>query len=276
MKKILFALIFSFLIFLPVIADECDQFDETADCISFDETDEDMSGYTVGIGVYYNYCHVKCANPSTFEIINAEGINMGIYGKDKNNVYFGIKRLDGISSNNYTIKKVKNDEGGYYLAYDDDTVYLNYIRFDQIDPDTFEYLDRSSSERIIYFKDKNHVYELKENYGYNQNILYILKDAAPAHSISDGYEITDTAVYWYGKKIEEADPASFELFHFGYAKDKNNVFFEGKIEYGADAKSFTELEIILSIKVVNIIMVNFFKALMILSRNMSIITTLLK
>lgn len=52
----------------------------------------------------------------------------------------------------------------------------------------------------------------------------------------------DNAVYYFNesKKIEEADVNSFEVLGEteSYAKDKNNVYFWGKIIANADVKTF--------------------------------------
>jgi len=207
------------------------------DCLSPSYIDKEMKGYSIGIGVWYGYCEIKCADKTTFKPIRLKNEEFEFFGKDKNHVFFRLDALKGINPNNYKIKET--GEPNYYLIYDKDTVYLNTILFPQIDPATFEFMDTSYENWESWFKDKNHVYRLTNTGNSLENKLEILSDSDPAF-FTFGYNITPSTVYWYGKKIEGADVGSMELLHFGFAKDKNNVFFEGKIVYGADVRSFVE------------------------------------
>jgi hypothetical protein len=222
-------------------AAECRPFDESRDCISLEDTDEQMSGYSnIGTYVYYGYCRIECADAGTFKPVKLKNEDSAIFGKDKNHVFFRVSALEGVSPNSYKIKETGNSD--YYLIYDKNTVYLNTILFPQIDPNTFEFLDTSHEDNVSWFKDKNHVYRLIQADSALEDKLEILPNSDPS-LFTFGYNITPDAVYWYGKKIDGVDMGSFELLHDGYAKDKNNVYNEGKIMYGADAESFHEADI---------------------------------
>jgi hypothetical protein len=59
----------------------------------------------------------------------------------------------------------------------------------------------------------------------------------------ESYLADKNFVYFYGSKLENADVNTFELLDFGYAKDKNSVYFSGdstKME-GVEAESFQVL-----------------------------------
>lgn len=53
------------------------------------------------------------------------------------------------------------------------------------------------------------------------------------------------AVYYMGRKINQANPESFSILtdgHYGYAKDKNRVFLDTEVILHADPATFTVLE----------------------------------
>lgn len=58
---------------------------------------------------------------------------------------------------------------------------------------------------------------------------------------NSGYFSKGEAVYLDGRKIKEADAATFEVLTLDeyYAKDQTHVFFHGKVVAGADPKTFT-------------------------------------
>lgn len=64
----------------------------------------------------------------------------------------------------------------------------------------------------------------------NINNLTVLKDK---------FLLFDNKVVYDGVKIENADPASFEIIQFPYSKDKNNVFYHGDIIEKADPNTFS-------------------------------------
>lgn len=57
------------------------------------------------------------------------------------------------------------------------------------------------------------------------------------------YARDSEAVYFRGKRIEQADPKSFKMVFddSSYYRDDKNIFFDGKILEGSDASSFTRL-----------------------------------
>ena len=71
-------------------------------------------------------------------------------------------------------------------------------------------------------------------------MLFNLQKGIP----NSGYFSKGSAVYLDGRKIKEADAASFEVMTLDeyYAKDQNNVFFYGKVVAGADPKTFAAVK----------------------------------
>jgi len=239
--KILIRIFFTLIIFVSfhylIYGSEC-AIDYNNDCLTNDQTDEQMQGYTIGVGVWYGYCEIKCADKTTFKPIKLKNEEFEFFGKDKNHFFFRDTALEGINPNGYKIKETGKSD--YYLIYDKDTVYLNTILFSQIDPATFKFLDTSYETHESWFKDKNHVYRLIEADDSLNNKLEILSDSDPAF-FTFGFNITPNAVYWYGKKIEGVDVGSFKVkLEWGneIATDKNNVYEKGEVMYGMDVKSF--------------------------------------
>jgi len=206
-------------------------------CESPDFIDEDLSGYKAYQGkVYYFYCVLEGVDPATIKPLTMDGKKSVTYAQDKNNVYFQTIILSGLEPNQF---KIKNIEGGGIILYDNNSIYFDGTEITDTNPDiaTLEAVGDG------YYRDKNNLY-LQKLAGTTKNgddyFTFKKIDGANPDNFETGYKITPDAVYWYGKKIEGADVGSMELLHFGFAKDKNNVFFEGKIVYGADVRSFVE------------------------------------
>ncbi|MBD3329980.1 hypothetical protein GF354_00445 [Candidatus Peregrinibacteria bacterium] len=112
------------------------------------------------------------------------------YSKDKDRVYLGEKVVDGADPDTFDILYYNELEDRAF-ATDINNVYYGTILLEGIDVDTFEIINGS------YIKDFNGVYYL---------------------FISD-----DVIV----KKVDGADPETFELLHqkYRFGKDKNNVYY---------------------------------------------------
>ena len=214
----------------------------------YDAEPDDLSRLGYGVHsyedpprAYYNDCALTGADPNTFEEIQPND-----YAKDKNQVYYHQYPLLGLNPNKVQIKSYFSPDKTWlmYAAYDGNITCLRDACSSEINPNNlsltndefiwsgkkvFGYVRSEKSYRICVDQREEIKYELK-----------LIADNADPENFTTGYKITPDAVYWYGKKMEEADVGSFELLHFGFAKDKNNVFFEGNIVYGADPQSFVE------------------------------------
>ena len=97
------------------------------------------------------------------------------------------RRVDPIDVDKDEFQKLKYKD----FARDNENVYFKSRKIEGSDPDTFEVI--STADRRSYAKDKNNVY------------IYFKND-------------------WDVYKIINADPGTFEVLEFPYAKDKNDAY----------------------------------------------------
>jgi len=105
---------------------------------------------------------------------------------------------------------------------------------------------------FYFFKDKNALYMSSGSFGGNAVLARYAMESTDNLVLPKGmllyfkYVIDGDSVYYLSDeglavKIPEADLDTFEEVDgdYGYIRDKNNVFFRGKILEGADVKTFT-------------------------------------
>ena len=200
----------------------------------------------------------------TFEIFD-EWPN---YFHDKNNVYYEnklyqipLKKIEEADRNSFTLL---NSE----FSKDNKNVYYYGNKIKDLNSEEFEFLGNSFIKDldIVYFlKNKDKAYVLKTEIGKEtyeivplnvdtKTFKYSNADAYTnglTTAESNGYLQDKNGVYYFDmnklnkfssdnifSKIEGADIHSFIQLMFGYAKDKDKVYFEGKELKGADVKSF--------------------------------------
>ena len=153
---------------------------------------------------------LKGADPATFEF--------GIISKDKNSVFIGNQKLEGVSSKGFevlddTFNFVKDYKNVYYLDRENDGINYKVKVLDTkgkgIDIPSLEFLGDSYSK---YYRDKNNIYFLND------------KD--------DKMEF---------EKLVGANPKTFEIVDDYFARDDKNVYFFNKKVIGVDAKTFEEV-----------------------------------
>jgi len=200
----------------------------------------------------------------TFEIFD-EWPN---YFHDKNNVYYENKLYQ------IPLKKIKEaDRKSFILlnsefSKDNKNVYYYGNKIKDLNSEEFEFEGNNFIKDldIVYFlKNKDKAYALKTEIGKEtceivplnvdtKTFKYSNADAYTNGSTtaeSNGYLHDKNGVYYFDmnklnkfssdnifSKIEGADIHSFIQLMFGYAKDRNKVYFEGKELKGADVKSF--------------------------------------
>ena len=200
----------------------------------------------------------------TFEIFD-EWPN---YFHDKNNVYYENKLYQ------IPLKKIEEaDRKSFILlnsefSKDNKNVYYYGNKIKDLNSEEFEFLGNSFIKDldIVYFlKNKDKAYVLKTEIGKEtyeivplnvdtKTFKYSNADAYTnglTTAESNGYLQDKNGVYYFDmnklnkfssdnifSKIEGADIHSFIQLMFGYAKDKDKVYFEGKELKGADVKSF--------------------------------------
>ena len=198
---------------------------------------------------------IKDADFKTFEIFE-ENYNLA---KDKNSVYIGKQRLEGISPKGFKILDkdlnfVKNDENIYLLKKrEDGTIFKEKtLSTNDIDISSFEYI-AGSSERF-YFKDSRNVYcftvfddVIKERV---KVIIEKVDGANPKTFKFTGYNFygkDDKNVYQGVTKLDGIDPKTFKEIDYETIKDKNGVYILNgnykklKVD-GLDVKSFEEID----------------------------------
>lgn len=200
----------------------------------------------------------------TFEIFD-EWSN---YFHDKNNVYYENKLYQ------IPLKKIEEaDRKSFILlnsefSKDNKNVYYYGNKIKDLNSEEFEFLGNSFIKEldIVYFlKNKDKAYALKTEIGKEiyeivplnvdtKTFKYSNADAYTnglTTAESNGYLQDKYGVYYFNmnklnkfssdnifSKIEGADIPSFVQLMFGYAKDKDKVYFEGKELKGVDVKSF--------------------------------------
>ncbi|MCX2680460.1 DKNYY domain-containing protein [Galbibacter sp. EGI 63066] len=202
---------------------------------------------------------IEKANPKTFEKIDSD------WSKDDKHYYYDYHLINV----DYSSFEVLNKS----FAKDKDTVYQlknpTLLPTPAIDPATAKTLNDR------YISDKNNIYDFQEYvdgervdsltaFSYkNLDGLKILKDeylVLDDKVIYDGFEIGTVdipsfqvvhesyakdkeRVFYLGKMIENADPNTFEIFETPYfSKDKNHVYVDGKILKEADVETFGPAE----------------------------------
>ncbi|MSR85120.1 hypothetical protein EXS71_01630 [Candidatus Uhrbacteria bacterium] len=188
---------------------------------------KDISHVFAGTGI------IEGADPATFRYIGQVVGTPVLYSvsclaADKNNVYVDSTKIPNLDPQSVQTL-------GIYLK-DKRAVYLYTTELKGADPKTFELIDEGS----VSAKDKNSVYECGQVVMPNQTGFKFL---------GDYYGRIGSSVYHLGQVIPGADGSSFspmggseilscESSSGGYAKDKNHVYFAGKLIQGADPQTF--------------------------------------
>ena len=224
----------------------------------FDENNRELKSVKV----------VAVKNPKvdfkTFEIFD-EWPN---YFHDKNNVYYEnklyqipLKKIEEADRNSFTLL---NSE----FSKDNKNVYYYGNKIKDLNSEEFEFEGNNFIKDldIVYFlKNKDKAYALKTEIGKETYEIVPLNVDTKSFKYSDsdtytnglttaeanGYLQDKNGVYYFDmnklnkfssdnifSKIEGAEIPSFIQLMFGYAKDRNKVYFEGKELKGADVKSF--------------------------------------
>lgn len=200
----------------------------------------------------------------TFEIFD-EWPN---YFHDKNNVYYEnklyqipLKKIEDADRKSFTLL---NSE----FSKDNKNVYYYGNKIKDLNSEEFEFEGNNFIKDldIVYFlKNKDKAYALKTEIGKETYEIVPLNVDTESFKYSDtdtytnglttaeanGYLQDKNGVYYFDmnklnkfssdnifSKIEGAGIHSFIQLMFGYAKDRNKVYFEGKKLKGADVKSF--------------------------------------
>ena len=173
------------------------------DLRSFKKVDDSDYYFKDKNSIYYedsgNLHKIENADLKTFKDLDYN------FAKDKNNIYYKNKKLDGIDAASF------------------EKIEFNFIK------------DKNGLYKIDEDEEKNEIKLIPLNEKVNLENF---------EEIGGNYYKDDKNLYYFGenefKKIDGSDPNSFEYDNENYtfiAKDKNNVYFEGEKVKGIDVKS---------------------------------------
>ena len=177
--------------------------------------------------IYYglsgNLYKIKNADLQTFEVLNSPYSSSAYFAKDKNNVYYNGKKLDGIVPNDFEQIQsyfIKDKNGIYKFEEGENEQDLKITPINaKIDFKNFKELDWK------YFGDDKNIYYFDEE-------SFKKVDKADINSFEridfTGFFKDKNNVYYEGEKVEGIDMNSIEVVNGMCIKDKNSVFYEGK------------------------------------------------
>ena len=160
----------------------------------------------------------------------------GGYAKDSANVFLESTALSGADPRTFAVL-----EGGY--AKDARRVYDGTDILVGADSQSFSMVasNLGAKNRVTFAKDKAHVFY---DGGWGQNVPSIIVGADPNtfltlddYSYFGGYARDAHAVYFGDKRVQGADPKSFQSMA-PYGKDKRAVYVGGARIRGADPRTF--------------------------------------
>jgi len=180
---------------------------------------------------------MACTPPSLFYHIE----NNSMYWSGKELKEVDLKTLTIITSDgkNIPLKDYKEQIASHFIK-DKNNVYYQGEKIQGADPSTFKALGED------YFKDKNNVYQLimpKEKKIPNiaglcdlskfEGSVKKMEKADPNtfEALGNGYFKDKNSVYYYKEKVKRADPNTFKTNNsYGEAEDKNHKYYLGKVK----------------------------------------------
>lgn len=161
------------------------------------------------------------ADPATFEF--------GIISKDKNSVFIGNQKLEGVSSKGFevlddTFNFMKDYKNVYYLDRESDgiTYKVKVLDTKGVDIPSFEFLGDFYNK---YYKDKNNIYFLNDRDD-KMKFEKLAGANLKTFEIMDGnFARDDKNLYIFEYKVDGIDPKTFEALNYEMIKDKNGVYF---------------------------------------------------
>ena len=162
---------------------------------------------------------LKGADPATFEF--------GIISKDKNSVFIGNQKLEGMSSKGFEVLNdsldfVKDYKNVYYLDRESDgiTYKVKVLDTKGVDIPSFEFLGDSYNK---YYKDKNNIYFLNDKDDKMEFEKLVGANPKTFEIIDDYFARDDKNVYFFNKKVIGVDVKTFEEVGYDIIKDKNGL-----------------------------------------------------
>jgi len=204
------------------------------DLRSFKKVDDSDYYFKDKNSIYYedsgNLHKIENADLKTFKDLDYN------FAKDKNNIYYKNKKLDGIDAASFEkieFNFIKDKNRLYKIDEDEEKNEIKLIPINEkVNLENFEEIGGN------YYKDDKNLYYFGENefkkiegadpnsFKYdNENHTFIAKDK--------------NNVYFEGEKVKGIDVNSAEGIDGLWIKDKNNVFYEGKKLKGISSDNFS-------------------------------------
>ena len=160
---------------------------------------------------------------------DADTFEPGIFSKDKNSVFIGNQKLEGVSSKGFEILDnefnfVKDYKNVYYLDRESDgiTYKVKVLDTKGVDIPSFEFLGDSYNK---YYRDKNNIYFLNDKVDKMEFEKLVGANPKTFEIVDDYFARDDKNVYFFNKKVIGVDAKTFEKVGYDIVKDKNGVYF---------------------------------------------------
>ena len=153
--------------------------------------------------------------------------NYSEYSKDKNNVYYHFKKIEGADIKTF-------EPEGYSIGKDKMGVYYETRKVNGVDVNSFEVLKND------FFKDKNNVYYKNKKLEIFKPKNFEVIDYSLVKQNEDLYYFTEDEnnnTKFVPLESKNVDIDTFQILDDDYAKDKNNTYYKGKIFKEADVKT---------------------------------------
>lgn len=214
----------------------------TSCTVGYKNDGKEVTWHTWNEGSGHNSCKVD-ADPETFEVLDDN------YGRDKTHAFYRGDIIDGadgqsfrVFENDYAADASKVYDSGkllkgadpatfkvhsYELTEDKNDFYNNGKALNVKDKSSFEILRYSSGENTSWGKDKYNGYYL--NGTVNPNIDYATFHPIEANKPmqSGCYAADKHRVFFMGKEVPGADPATFREVDFYIGQDKYRTYQKG-------------------------------------------------
>ena len=158
---------------------------------------------------------------------DADTFEPGIFSKDKNSVFIGNQKLEGVSSKGFEILDnefnfVKDYKNVYYLDRESDgiTYKVKVLDTKGVDIPSFEFLGDSYNK---YYRDKNNIYFLNDKVDKMEFEKLVGANPKTFEIIDDYFARDDKNVYFFNKKVIGVDAKTFEEVGYDIIKDKNGL-----------------------------------------------------
>ncbi|WP_314394627.1 DKNYY domain-containing protein [Leptotrichia shahii] len=165
---------------------------------------------------------------------DADTFELGIFSKDKNNVYIDKQKLKGVSPKGFEVLNsdlsfIKDYKNVFYLdrAEDGITFIPRVQNIEGVDVATLEFAGGHYSK---YYKDKNNVYFMDNRDGKIKFKKLSYVNPKTFEMVDNTFARDDKNLYLFEYKLDGIDAKTFEKISSNIVKDKNGLYFLEDIE----------------------------------------------